>query len=382
MKYRKFGKEDFEVSALGFGCMRLPVLDGDSTRIDEAEAIRMIRHGVDNGINYVDTAWPYHGKNSEPLVGKALGDGYRERVKLATKLPIWLVESDGDYDKYLNEQLGRLQTDHVDLYLVHALNKNTWAKTSQHKVLDSLGRSIKDGRVRYAGFSFHDDLSLFKEIVDAYPWSFCQIQLNFVDRDMQAGLEGLKYAAGRGMAVVIMEPLRGGKLVRRVPEEVQQIWNRAGVRRNPAEWALRWLWNMPEVSLVLSGMSKMEQVEENLRAAGGAAVNVLSPAELKMFDNVRDVYQSRIHIPCTECEYCMPCPNNVLIPDIFSLLNDLAMYGAQTESRTFYSQMAKAKRDASGCVECGQCEGSCPQHLPIMKTLKEAHRALAAVKEE
>ena len=267
MQYRPFGKLDWKVSALGFGAMRLPILENDSSKIDEAEAIRMIRYAIDEGVNYIDTAYPYHGGASEPLVGRALQDGYRERVRLATKLPIWLVESPADFDKFLNEQLTRLQTDHIDFYLLHGLNKTNWPKMQSLNVINWLEQARASGRIRHIGFSFHDSVDVFKQIVDGYDhWDFCQIQYNYMDIERQAGTEGLKYAAARGLGVIVMEPLLGGRLVE-PPEVVQEIWDSAPVKRTPANWALQWVWDQPEVPLILSGMSTMQQVEQNVASA-------------------------------------------------------------------------------------------------------------------
>ncbi len=249
MQYRQFGKLEWKVSALGFGAMRLPVLDGKSSVIDQAKTTEMIRHAIDNGLNYIDTAYVYHDQKSEGAVGIALKDGYRERVKIATKLPIWFVKTTSDFDRMLNEQLERLQTDHIDFYLLHALNAGSWQKILDLKLIEQAEKAIADGRIRHLGFSFHDKLETFKKIVDGYDkWTFCQIQYNFMDTDFQAGREGLQYAASKGLAVVVMEPLRGGKLAADIPA-ARPLWQSAPIQRTPADWALQWLWNQPEVSI-------------------------------------------------------------------------------------------------------------------------------------
>ena len=324
MEYRTLGKTNEKVSALGFGCMRLPIINGDTTKIDEEKATEMIRHAIDEGVNYIDTAYPYHGTGmgnggeSEPFVGRALKNGYREKVNLATKLPSWLIKTREDMDKYLNEQLKRLQTDRIDFYLVHALNKDAWENLKKLGISEFLDSAIKDGRIRYAGFSFHDKLDVFKEIVDYYDWSFCQIQYNYLDEDFQAGTEGLQYAANKGLGVVIMEPLRGGKIVRNLPEAVMNTFDKAEDKKSPAEWALRWVWNHPEVSVVLSGMSTMDNVTENLKTASVAAPNSLTEKELEILNEVKKVFNDRIKVNCTACEYCMPCPVGVNIPKNFT----------------------------------------------------------------
>ena len=275
MRYRTFGKLDWRPSALGFGAMRLPTIDGDPARIDEPEATRMIRHAIDRGVNYVDTAWPYHRSTSEPFLGRALRDGYRQRVKLATKLPCWLVKEAADFDRFLAEQLRRLQTEQVDFYLLHALDAERWAAMRDLGVLDWAEQAMADGRIGHLGFSFHDKYEAFQGIVDAYDgWTFCQIQYNYMDEQEQAGVRGLNYAVDKGLAVVVMEPLRGGMLAGDVPDPVQAIWDAAPVQRSAADWALQWLWNQPAVSLVLSGMSTMAQVEQNLASAEQSAVGV------------------------------------------------------------------------------------------------------------
>lgn len=377
MQYRKFGKENFEISLLGFGCMRLPVLDGDDSKINEAEATAMLRRGIDQGINYVDTAYPYHKGSSEPFVGRALKDGYREKVYLATKLPVWLTNNYEDFDKYLNEQLKRLDTDWIDCYLLHSLHKEVWEKIKSLGVLDFLDAAKKDGRIRYAGFSFHDEAELFKEIIDAYDWDFCQIQLNYTDTAYQAGLEGLYYANAKNIPVMIMEPLKGGRLTLNPPPEVMELWSRSEVKRSPAEWALRWVCNHPEVNVVLSGMSTMEQVEENLKVVEDAYPNTLTAEELEIIGAVKEKYQQMIKINCTGCEYCMPCPAGVNIPRNFTLYNDVFMYNLLDPSIHTYNNWLKEDERASACGACGQCMEVCPQNIDIIEHLKEVHKTLA-----
>ncbi|MHB9942227.1 aldo/keto reductase [Clostridium sporogenes] len=374
MLYRKFGKTDEEVSILGFGCMRLPVIDNDPAKIDEKKAVKQIRYAIDKGVNYIDTAYPYHEGASELLVGKALKDGYRERVKLATKLPSWLIKNREDMDKYLNEQLEKLQTDHIDFYLLHALNKEDWQNLKKHNVFDFLDKAIEDGRIKYAGFSFHDELSLFKEIIDAYDWSFCQIQYNFIDENYQAGIKGLKYASQKGLAVVIMEPLRGGNLARIVPKDVKEIWNKAHIKRSPAQWGFRFLWNYPEITVVLSGMEKMAHIEENIKESNNGYANSLTEKELELIDRVKEIYISRIKVDCTNCRYCMPCPFGVNIPKNFKYLNMASIYSNVKKQKKKYVSYLNKNEKASNCRKCGKCEEACPQNIKIRNMLEEVAR--------
>jgi hypothetical protein len=371
MQYRKFGKTEKSVSLLGFGCMRLPVVDQHTELIDEKQAIAMIREGIDSGINYVDTAWGYHGEKSEPLVGKALKDGYREKVHLATKLPSWLVQTREDMDKYLNEQLKRLDTECIDFYLVHTLNATYWKTLTENGLFEFLESAKQDGRVKHVGFSFHDELPLFKEIVDAYDWAFCQIQLNFMDTQYQAGLEGLHYAADKGLGVVVMEPLRGGNLVKHVPEDIMRLWKSSEwPDRTPAEWALKYVMDMPEVSVVLSGMGKFDEVRENILTAVSSAPGKMSAAEKDLIDKVAGVYKSRMQVNCTQCAYCMPCPHGVDIPKAFSAYNNAYIYNDHTAFKNRYQGLVSAGKQASKCVACGVCEKACPQHIKIIDTLR------------
>ncbi|HSR30648.1 MAG TPA: aldo/keto reductase [Anaerolineae bacterium] len=376
MQHRAFGKLDWRPSALGFGAMRLPVIDDDPSKIDEPEATRMVRYAIDHGVNYVDTAYPYHRQNSETFLGRALQDGYRERIKLATKLPSWLIEKEEDFDRYLGEQLERLQTERIDFYLLHSLGEKHWPQVRDHGVLPWAEKALADGRIGHLGFSFHDKYELFQEIVDATDlWTFCQIQYNYMDIEEQAGTKGLKYAADKGLAVVIMEPIRGGMLAGNVPPSIQALWDSAPVKRTPAEWALQWVWNQPEVSLLLSGMSTMEQVEENVASAGRSGAGTLTGEELALVDRVREAYRELCAIPCTACEYCLPCPSGVNIPGIFEIYNDLLMYGDEQRAKMFYSWIDEKER-ADLCIECGECLEKCPQHIEIPDWLKKVHEVL------
>lgn len=375
MNYRTFGKLDWKVSALGFGCMRLPTQSDDRSKIDEAEATRMLRHAIDSGLNYVDTAYGYHHGNSERFLGRALQDGYREKVSLATKMPCWLVKEQPDFDRLFAEQLEKLQTDHLDFYLLHALDANNWRRMRDLNVLDWIAKTRRSGRIRHVGFSFHDNLAAFKEIVDAYAgWDFAQIQYNYMDVEEQAGTAGLNYAAARGMGVIVMEPLLGGKLVK-PPAAVQAIWDSAPVKRTPADWALQWLWNQPEVSVVLSGMSTFQQVEENLASASKALPDQFSPTDLALVDQVRAQYKELGQVPCTACNYCQPCPNKVNIPRIFGLYNDASIFDSWDGPRWEYAHMPMEER-ADMCLDCEECEEKCPQHILISDWMPKVHEAL------
>jgi hypothetical protein len=376
MQYRTFGTLDWKPSALGFGAMRLPRIDDDPGQIDEPEATRLVRYAIDHGVNYVDTAYPYHRETSESFLGRALQDGYRERIKLATKMPCWKIEEPADFDRYLDEQRAKLQTDMIDFYLLHSLGEKHWPQVRDHGVLDWAERALADGRIGHLGFSFHDNYELFQEIVDATDlWTFCQIQYNYMDVDYQAGTKGLKYAAGKGLAVVIMEPLRGGRLTNSVPPSIQTIWDSAPVQRTPAEWALRWLWDQPEVSLVLSGMSAIEHVVENVAIAGRSTPGMMRPEEQDLIARVRQAYEDLCPIPCTDCKYCLPCPNNVNIPRVFEIYNELMAYGDENRAQMVYGWLAEDER-ADLCTECGECLDKCPQMIEIPDWLAKAHEVL------
>ncbi len=380
MHYRTFGRLDWKPSALGFGAMRLPILDGDHAKIDEELASRMIRTAIDRGVNYIDTAWPYHGEQSERFLGRCLRDGYRRRVRLATKMPSWLAEKPEDFDRFLDEQRRRLETDAIDFYLLHALDKTRWPKLRDLGVREWSERAKREGRIGEFGFSFHDDLATFQGIVDNHDWGFCQIQYNYMDADFQAGRQGLRYAASKGLGVVVMEPLRGGSLARPAPPEVTALWDSATTKRSQVDWALAWVWNDPDVSLVLSGMSAMSHVEENLACAERSGVGTLTEDELRLVGRVRDAYRTLAPIPCTACRYCQPCPHGVAIPRVFSFYNDASAYNDFARLGNMYrnDRFMEPEHRADRCVACGACEAACPQQIEVVAWLKKAHAALTS----
>ncbi|MFC1986712.1 aldo/keto reductase [Chloroflexota bacterium] len=379
MKYRKFGKLDWEVSVLGFGVMRLPLIDTDPANVDEPESIRMLRYAIDHGVNYLDSGYRYHSGQSERIIARALQDGYREKTKVATKLPVLIVESAEDFDRYFIEQLERLQMEKLDFYLLHGLNGNSWRKVRDLGILRWAEDKMARGSFSHFGFSFHDEYEVFKEIVDAYDnWTLCQIQYNYMDVDYQAGRRGVEYAAGKDLAVVVMEPLRGGKLSQKPPEQVAKVWETALEKRNPVEWALLWVWNQPEISVALSGMSTMEQVVENIAIADRSGPGKLTDDSLSLIDRVREAYRGLSPIPCTNCGYCMPCPTGVEIPRIFQMYNDVVLYDNLQKGRFEYQEASilREEQRADQCIECKECIEACPQVIPIPDWLKKAHTLL------
>jgi hypothetical protein len=376
MQYRKFGKLDWKVSALGFGAMRLPIIDHLPAKIEEEEAARMLQYAIDQGVNYLDTAYPYHRGQSEVFLGNVLKHGYREKVKLATKLPSWAIETAADFDRYFDEQLEKLQTDHIEFYLLHALKREWWENLYALGILDWAEKKIAEGKIGHLGFSFHDSYPVFKDIVDAYDgWDFCQIQYNYMDIKYQAGRRGLRYAAEKGLGVVIMEPLRGGLLAKNPPPAVAAYYAGMDVERSPADWALQWLWDQPEVSLVLSGMSTLEQVKQNVKSADQSGIATLRPVDHAFIENIQRVMRDLTPIPCTNCRYCVPCPGGIDIPAVFRIFNDTIMFEDLKYGKEAYKEMSEEHR-ADNCVECGSCEEKCPQGIAVIEWLKEAHAML------
>jgi predicted aldo/keto reductase-like oxidoreductase len=396
MKYRGMGNIEWDVSALGFGCMRLPIIKVEDEKthkkkhvINREYAIEMIKYGIDNGINYIDTAYPYHDGESEIVVGEALKDGYREKVKLVTKLPTWLIKDESDFDTILAKQLEKLQTDYLDIYHFHSLSKNSFEIVKKFNLIKKMEAAKDQGLIRNIGISFHDSLKVFKEIIDYYDWDAAQIQYNYFDVNYQAGVKGLKYAANKGIAMIIMEPLWGGKLTHSF-FEVENVIKKANIKRSLADWAFQFLWDQPEVSVVLSGMGELWQVKENIESANKSGIGTLREEEREIITKLRKNFSKFITIPCTSCEYCIPCPNSVNIPLNFRLLNDFIWFGEEERERFegLYTRFLNSKEqieesgaegtgNAGLCIECGECLEKCPQKIQIPEILKKAHEILA-----
>ncbi len=382
MKYRPMGSLGWDVSALGFGCMRFPTKRFNKLSVDAAQATRIVRSGIDQGINYVDTAWFYHLGESEKTLGEILKDGYREKVKLVTKLPTPLVRKEEDFEKYLHAQLERLQTDHIDVYLMHTLDRAGFDKVKRFNLIEQAEKARDAGLIGHIGFSFHDTLPVFKEIVDHYDWDVAQIQYNYMDTCIQATTEGLEYAHAKGIAVVVMEPLKGGRLAT-PPDEALEVMRASGVERTPVDWALQFLWNRPEVATVLSGMGSQRMVDENCVSADHSGVGTLSAAEEATIERLADIYRSKIVVPCTACNYCMPCPYGVNIPGNFAALNNLNMgnhwyfrYKTKRSVRKFAHSSAQLNESKTNgafnlCTQCRRCVEKCPQHIDIPVELEK-----------
>lgn len=380
MQYRNFGKLDWKVSALGFGAMRLPTSGEDQSKIDEETAIRMIRYALDNGVNYIDSAYMYHMGQSEILVGKALKDGYRQKTKMATKMPARMIEKADDFERIFNEQVQKLDIDKIDFYLLHGLDAGGWKKMKEFKYFDWAEKKIAEGLIDRLGFSFHDKYEVFKDIIDAYDnWVLAQVQYNYMDEDEQAGRKGVQYAASKGIAIVVMEPLRGGKLSKEpTPKPVAEVIARAKRKMKAVEWALHWVWSQPEVSVALSGMSTMEQVVENVKIANQSKVGMFKAADLKVISDIKAAFKSLSPIPCTQCRYCQPCPNKVEIPRVFGIYNDAIMYDDIKGGQFAYNGPFAIPQDqrADQCTRCEECLAKCPQKIDIPTWLEKAHAAL------
>ncbi|MBN1983494.1 MAG: aldo/keto reductase [Chitinivibrionales bacterium] len=380
MRYRSFGRFDWKASALGFGCMRLPTLDGNplSSAIDENKAISMLHYAFDNGVTYADTAYPYHSGMSEVVLGKALQGGYRQKVQCATKSPVWLVTQPQDFDRLLDEQLKRMNTDHIDFYLLHSLGQRNWEGTVlKFNLLDRMEKARDRGKIGHIGFSFHDKPEAFTTIVDGYgSWEFCQIQYNYMDIESQPGTKGLRYAAEKGLAIIIMEPLLGGRLGA-PPIQMQKLFYEEGQKHSPVGWALQWLWDQPQVGMVLSGMSTIEQVKDNIALAQGSSINSFTQQDHHFIEKLRKSYLERAAIGCTRCGYCMPCPAGVNIALNLELYNEGVIHDNFLTPGVTYSRFIDEGMRAKVCTQCKTCDDKCPQKIPISEWMKKIDQKLS-----
>ena len=374
MQYRLDTKSGNQLSALGYGCMRFTKKGGS---IDQAKAEAELQYAIEQGVNYFDTAYIYPG--SEVALGKFLAKGWRDKVYIATKLPHYLVKNLAQADKIFEEELRRLQTDYVDYYLMHMLTDiGGWERMCDMGIQEWIANRKKSGQIKQIGFSYHGGTAGFLKILEAYDWDFCQIQFNYMDEHSQAGLKGLQRAGELGIPVIIMEPLRGGRLTHGLPASAKEVFADAEPRRSPADWALRWIWNHPEVTCILSGMNAMEQIEENCRVATEATPNHLTENELAVFDRVRSQINASVKVGCTGCGYCMPCPMGVDIPNCFRCYNVYYSDGWFNGIREYLmgTTFRKTKTNASLCIGCGKCEQHCPQAIPIREELKNTAKTL------
>lgn len=370
MQYRTYGKTGEEISLLGFGTMRMPTHpDG---KLNHEESIEMIRYAIDHGVNYVDTAYMYHDGESEIAVGKALKDGYRDKVILADKMPVWLAKDEKEMADIFEEQFSRLGVDRIDFYLVHNITGAIWKRAKRFGIIEFLEKQKEAGRIREIGFSFHDDYSVFQEVLDEYNWDFVQIQLNYMDTEFQAGIKGLKYAGEKGIPVIVMEPLKGGKLTDSIPTQIKAFWEESDTKRPPVEWALRWVADFPEVLTILSGVHNMDQLKENIEILSSAKANTLDKKEKDIIEKVSREYNKLIEYSCTGCKYCLPCQVKLDIPAIIDLYNQWNLFEGNEKIKKDYDMWFGKERIASSCIACGQCEDQCPQSLPIIEIMEKA----------
>ena len=384
MQYRTMPRGDDKLSVLGFGCMRLPTKGiGSIVRsIDVVPAKRQILHAIDNGLNYLDTAWPYHRGESEQFLGEhILKNGYREKVNIATKLPCFSINRKEKFEEIFDKQLKKLQVEYIDYYLMHAIDGTIWEKMKQLGIIPFMDKIRREGKIRHIGFSFHGEHEAFKTIVDEYDWDFAQVQYNILDEHYQAGIDGIRYAASKGLGIIVMEPLRGGNLVGKMPKNVKEVYDNAAVKKSPADWALSWIFDHPEVTLVLSGMNDDRHIDENLAIADRAKPNMLTETERAVVAQAKDAFMAAMTVPCTGCRYCLPCPQGINIPNALKSLNNHHMFG-NLGTRMMYAAAAGVQTQdgkphwAGSCINCGVCESRCPQHIEIRESLKQVSRDL------
>lgn len=367
MKYRELGKTNKKVSVLGFGIMRLPIVKGSQDIIDYKESYEMIECAYNNGINYFDTAQNYMNGKSENILGEAVKP-FREKIHIASKIGVWhLKDNINCIEEHLQSQLKRLKTDYIDFYMIHALTDGRWNKFNQMGITNFFEKKKKEGIIRHYGFSYHGTPFFFKKITDEYDWDFIQLQVNYVDRNLQAGEEGLRYANSKGLGTIIMEPLRGGHLTTELPNQIQQLLKNTSPNRTLANWGLNWLWNRSDVDVVLSGMSNMNQLEENIKLANDSETGIMNKSELQALDTARNIYLSLIKVSCTMCRYCLPCPAHIDIPRIFDAYNSSFVVSIE-KGREYYNHLCK---DLDKCIKCKKCESKCPQGIRITTLLKE-----------
>ena len=371
MIYRKLGNTGLEFSSLGFGCMRLPFTDGDVRNIDVEKVREMVHYDIDNGVNYFDLALPYHEGMAEVVIGDILKeDNLRDKIYIGSKLPVWKVKSYEDCEEVFENQLKKLKTDYFDIYLLHNMDYAHWELAKKYRVFDLFDKKIKEGKIKHIGFSFHGNVPLLKEIIDYYKWEFCLIQHNYMDTDYQAGTEGLEYAYSKGLGVMIMEPLKGGQLAKKSPEPIQNIWDKCNSERTAAQWGLAYLFNKKEVSCVLSGMNSMEMLKENIETANMFPIGSLSDEEVSLYGEVKKEFEKLIKIPCTRCQYCLPCPFDVDIPSNIDSYNMGFMYNTIEHAKNFYNRAFFDPKRSTNCTSCGACLPKCPQHLNIPEIMK------------
>jgi predicted aldo/keto reductase-like oxidoreductase len=377
VKYRRFGRLDWEVSALGFGVAHLPLINNDPANIDEVESFKILRYAIDHGVNYLDIGSPFVMKNNRSLsrpLREALQDGYRQKIKIAASLPSVLINPSYDFEHYLNELLKWLQTDMVDFFLLGGLNRDTWPRVQGLDILRRAEEAVTDKRIGKIGFFFHDQFQFLRDIVEAYDnWALCEFQYSYMDVDHHPGVGGLKYAAEKGLGVVVSSPLLGGRLTREPPEPVAGIWGGAKPKRTLADWGLRWVWNHPEVSTIVCDMSTMEQVKANIALADSIEPERMTVSEELLINQVRDAYRNLRPISCTACRICMPCPQDIDVPRIFELYNDAIMYGDTGTARSIYRL---ERHHFDNCNECGTCENACGRKLPLLDWLRKARQLL------
>ena len=378
MQYRKMGKLGIEVSAFGVGCMRFPMYTNEEGKrvVDQELANQIIHTAIENGVNYLDTAYVYSDKQAEKVLGIALQGGWREKVYVATKLPIWDCHKTEDMYRLYEEQRTNLQVDCIDFYLIHCLGRDQWRRMRDLGVREFLNDLKAEGKIKYACFSFHDNYEAFEEIINDYDWDMCQLQFNYMDIHNQATIKGVELAGEKNIPVVIMEGLLGGRLAN-VPDTVQAVFDSYPEKRSAVEWAFRWLCNFPQVGTVLSGVTDMAQTMDNLAIFDRTGVGIMSDEELAIVDKAREEYLRRTKVGCTGCRYCMPCPCGVDIPAIFSTWNEAFKYNTNIAGNGHYNHMVKEGKGADQCVECGACMEMCPQQLNIPELLKTASAELS-----